>query len=60
MKYERKIYKVNKGTNDGNLSFAWQLTCGGRCIQWFSDESIARITCDRLNAQEIIREKDNK
>ena len=47
-------YKVSKGTNDGDLRFAWQLTCNGKHIQWFSDEVIARRTCDELNARELL------
>ena len=51
-----KHYEVTKGTNDGNLKYAWQLTCNGKHLQWFSDEVIARRTCDELNARELIKE----
>ena len=50
-----KHYKVEKGTNDGDLRFAWQLTCNGKHLQWFSDEVIARRTCDELNARELLK-----
>lgn len=48
-------YKVSKGTNDGDLRFAWQLTCNGKHVQWFSDEIIARRICDKLNARELLK-----
>lgn len=51
-----KIYTISKGTNDGNLAFAWQLSCNGKHVQWFSDESIARKTCDELTSIELIKE----
>ena|GEM_PF-5460258 len=51
-----KKYTVSKGTNDGNLAFAWQLSCNGKHVQWFSDESIARKTCDELTSIELIKE----
>lgn len=50
----RKIYRVERG--NGTPEFAWQLSCNGRCVQWFSDEAIARRTCDELNHQELIKE----
>ena len=51
-----KYYTVSKGTNDGNLAFAWQLSCNRKHVQWFSDESIARKSCDELNSIELINE----
>lgn len=55
-----KHYKVEKGTNDGDLRFAWQLTCNGKHLQWFSDEVIARRTCDELNARELLSEMEGE
>ena len=49
-----KIYRVNKGNR--TPEFAWQLTCNNAHVQWFSDEAIARRTCDELNHQELIKE----
>jgi len=53
----RKIYTVEKGTSDPK--FAWQLCCNNRHIQWFSDETIAREVCDKLNARELIKEAED-
>ena len=50
-----KIYRVNKG--NGTPEFAWQLTCNNIHVQWFSDELIARKTCDELNYRELTKER---
>jgi hypothetical protein len=55
-----KCYKIEKGTNDGDLRFAWQLTCNGRHVQWFSDEIIARRTCDELNSKELLKDNNKE
>lgn len=52
-----KIYRVNKG--NGTPEFAWQLTCNNIHVQWFSDELIARKTCDELNYRELTKERIN-
>ena len=56
----KNYYKVSKGTNDGDLRFAWQLTCNGIHLQWFSDEVIARRTCDELNARELLSDRTER
>ena len=53
--YNRKHYTVTKGPGG---KFAWLLRCDDSAVEWFSNEQIARETCDKLNAQEIIRSRE--
>ena len=52
--YKRKYYTVIEIIGD---KCAWLLRCDGTAVQRFSNEQIARETCDKLNAQEIIRSR---
>ena len=50
------VYTVNQGLRN-DPEFAWQLCSNKGHVQWFSDETVARKTCDELNAIELIKEK---
>lgn len=52
--YKRKHYTVIQEIGG---KFRWLLRCDDSAIEWFSNEQIAKETCDRLNAQEIIRSR---
>ncbi len=52
--YKRKHYTVTKGLGG---KFKWLLRCDDSAVEWFNNEQIARETCDKLNAQEIINSR---